>query len=424
MTGPQRDQGTPGWPRRRITHRRLTAGWQNATRPAGLREHYDRYGPLPPDRQQCPQALVDAVAAARLTGRGGAGFPTATKMRAVAERRGPAVLVANGVESEPASRKDQALLSRAPHLVLDGALLAARAVGADVIHVCLDQTRDQQAGIMLRAISERQRAGLGGVAMLAHGLPSRYVASEETAMIRWLNGGEAIPTTVPPRPFERGVGGRPTLVDNVETLAHVALIARYGPDWFGQVGDAGTPGTMLITVSGAVGYPGVYEIGAGSRLGDVLALCGGNGEDGAVLIGGYFGTWHATRDVACLPLSAPGLRDAGASPGAGVISALPAGRCGLAEAARILGFLAGQGARQCGPCMFGLPAVASDFAQLADGRPDGDVLKRLHRRLGAIGGRGACRHPDGAVRMAASALAAFAPDASAHAAGHPCVEAR
>ena len=156
----------------------------------------------------------------------------------------------------------------------------------------------------------------------------------------------------------------------------------------------------------------------------MLALCDGDSEDGAVLVGGYFGTWHATRDVARLPLSAPGLRGAGASPGAGVIVALPAGRCGLAETARILGFLARQGAGQCGPCMFGLPAVAGDFAQLADGRPGGDVLERLHRRLGSIAGRGACRHPDGAVRMAASALAAFAPDASAHAAGRPCLEAQ
>jgi NADH:ubiquinone oxidoreductase subunit F (NADH-binding) len=107
-----------------------------------------------------------------------------------------------------------------------------------------------------------------------------------------------------------------------------------------------------------------------------------------------------------------------------VIFALPAGRCGLAEAARILGFLASESARQCGPCRFGLPAIANDFTQLANGRPDGDVLERLQRRLGTIGGRGACRHPNGAVRMAASALAAFAPDASTHAAGHPCVEAR
>jgi NADH:ubiquinone oxidoreductase subunit F (NADH-binding) len=423
MNQPQGHQGASGWSPRRTGYRRLTAGWQHTGRPADLREHYDRYGPLPAARQQSPRALVDAIATARLTGRGGAGFPTATKMRAVTGRRGPAVVVANGVESEPASQKDQALLARAPHLVLDGALLAARAVGASVVHVCLDRTRDRQADGVLRAITERQRAGLGDVAMVAHGLPPRYVASEETSLIRWLNGGDARPTTVPPRPFEQGVGRRPTLVDNVETLAHVALIARYGPDWFCQAGHPDTPGTMLITVGGAVGYPGVYEIEAGTRVGDVLAMCDGNNEDGALLVGGYFGTWHPARALAHLPLSAPGLRAAGASPGAGVIFALPAGGCGLTETARILGFLAGQAAQQCGPCMFGLPAVADDFSRLADGRPDGGVLERLDRRLGAITGRGACRHPDGAVRMAASALAAFAPDARAHAAGRPCLGA-
>jgi NADH:ubiquinone oxidoreductase subunit F (NADH-binding) len=344
-------------------------------------------------------------------------------MRAVAARRGPAVVVANGVEGEPASDKDQALLARAPHLVLDGALLAARAVGADVVHVCLDRTRDRQIDYIVRAINERQHAGLGEVAMLVDGLPRRYVASEETALIHWLNGGEAKPTALPPRPFERGVGGRPTLVSNVETLAHVALIARYGPDWFGEVGHPDTPGTMLITVSGAVTYPGVYEIETGSRLGDVLALCDGSSEHGAVLIGGYFGTWHAIRDVAHLSLSAPGLQGIGASPGSGVIFALPAGRCGLAETAHILAFLASQSARQCGPCTFGLPAIADDFAQLAKGQPHGDLLDRLQRRLGVIRGRGACRHPDGAVRLASSAVAAFATDVRAHAAGRPCLGA-
>lgn len=415
-------QGASGWSPRRTGYRRLTAGWQHSGRPADLREHHDRYGPLPAVRQRRPEVLVDAIAAARLTGRGGAGFPTATKMRAVAGRRGPAVVVANGVESEPASQKDQALLARAPHLVLDGALLAAHAVGANVVHVCLDRTRDRQADGVLRAITERQRAGLGDVAMVAHGLPPRYVASEETSLIRWLNGGDAKPAIVPPRPFEQGVGRRPTLVDNVETLAHVALIARYGPDWFCQAGHPDTPGTMLVTVGGAAGYPGVYEIEAGTPVGDVLAMCDGN-EDGALLVGGYFGTWHAARDLAHLPLSAPGLRAAGASPGAGVIFALPAGGCGIAETARILGFLAGQVAQQCGPCMFGLPAVADDFAGLAEGRPEGDVLDRLDRRLGTITGRGACRHPDGAVRLAASALTAFASDARAHAAGRPCLGA-
>ena len=420
MNQPRGHRGAAAWSPRRAENRRLTVGWQHTGRPANLREHNDRYGPLPAVRQQDPQAVINAIAAARLTGRGGAGFPTATKMRAVSARRGPAVVVANGVESEPASHKDQALLARAPHLVLDGALLAARAVGADVVHICLDRTRDGQADGVLRAITERQHAGLDDVAMVTHGIPPRYVASEETSLIRWLNGGDARPTTVPPRPFEQGVGRRPTLVDNVETLAHVALIARYGPGWFCQAGHPDAPGTMLITVSGTVGHPGVYEIEAGTSVGDVLAICGGNADDGALLVGGYFGTWHAVRDLAHLPLSAPGLRAAGASPGAGVIFALQAGRCGLAETARILGYLAGQVAQQCGPCMLGLPAVADDFARLAEGGSDCDVLDRLERRLGAITGRGACRHPDGAVRMAASALAAFAADARAHAARRPC----
>jgi NADH:ubiquinone oxidoreductase subunit F (NADH-binding) len=412
-------------PRERTAGRRLTIGWQHAGRPADLREHYERYGPLPDGGRggrRSRRGLVDAVAAAGLTGRGGAGFPTGTKMRAVVSRRGPAVVVANGMESEPASEKDQALLARAPHLVLDGAVLAAQAVGADTVHLCLDRTRNWQVDEVLRAIEEREQARLDPIRLLVHELPRHYVASEETALVRWLNGGEAKPMATPPRPFERGVQRRPTLVDNVETLAHVALIARFGPNWFRGAGRPECPGTMLVTITGAVRDPGVYEIEAGSRVGDVLAMSGENDSD-SILIGGYFGTWHTTADIAPLPMTTAGLRPAGASVGAGVLFALPAGSCGITEAARVLDYLARQGAQQCGPCMFGLPAIADDFAQLAAGRPEGDTLARLARRLPVITGRGACRHPDGAVRMAASALTAFAADARAHAAGRPCLGA-
>jgi NADH:ubiquinone oxidoreductase subunit F (NADH-binding) len=409
--------------RDRPSVRRLTLGWHWAARPAGLREHQDRYGPLPESSRGGRLSLLnlaDAVTEAGLTGRGGAGFPTGTKMRAVAARRRQAVVVANGMESEPASEKDQALLARAPHLVLDGATAAALAVGADTVHICLDRTRESQVDEVLAAVEERRRSGLDPVRLLVHELPGHYVASEETALISWLNGGEAKPTATPPRPFERGVQGRPTLVDNVETLAHVALIARFGPAWFREAGLPAAPGTMLVTVSGTVAHPGVYEIEAGSRVGDVLAMSGVSDAEGAGLVGGYFGTWHGLRDIASLPLTTAGLRSAGASPGAGVLFALPGGACGISEAARILDYLARQSAQQCGPCRFGLPAVADDFAQLAAGRPEGDPLERLSRRLGVIGGRGACRHPDGAVRMAASALTTFAADARAHAAGRPC----
>jgi NADH:ubiquinone oxidoreductase subunit F (NADH-binding) len=204
----------------------------------------------------------------------------------------------------------------------------------------------------------------------------------------------------------------------------MALIARFGPDWFRAAGAPDAPGTMLVTASGAVTYPGVYEVETGARVGEVLALAGAAADAGALLIGGYGGTWLRISEVGSLPLTRPGLRRAGASPGAGVLAVLPANSCGISETARILGYLARQSAQQCGPCQFGLPAIADDFAQLALGRPDGDPVRRLHRRLSVIPGRGACWHPDGAVRLAASALTTFADDLRAHAARRPCPAAQ
>jgi NADH:ubiquinone oxidoreductase subunit F (NADH-binding) len=299
-------------------------------------------------------------------------------------------------------------------------VLAAEAVGADTVHICLERSRYQQIDEVARAVSERERAGLDPVRLLIHDLPARYVSSEETSLIRWLNGGDARPVLAPPRPSERGVRRRPTLVDNVETLAHVALIARFGSAWFRAAGARDAPGSMLATLCGDVTWPGVYEIETSTPVGEVLALAGAAADARTVLIGGYGGTWQQVSDVAGLPFTPAGLRPAGASPGAGVLAVLPAGSCGISETARILGYLARQSARQCGPCQFGLAAVADDFAQLALGRPDGSPVTRLRRRLGVIPGRGACHHPDGAARLATSALTEFDADLRAHAARRPC----
>jgi NADH:ubiquinone oxidoreductase subunit F (NADH-binding) len=305
--------------------------------------------------------------------------------------------------------------------VLDGIGLAALAVGASEAHLCLPRSRGWLVDIVLAAAEERRRAGFDPVPITIHEMPHRYVSSEETSLVHWLNGGEAKPTYTPPRPFERGVGKRPTLVDNVETLAHVALIARYGARWFCEAGRGDATGTKLTTVSGAVAQPGVYEIEAGCRVGDVLALAGADSAAQAVLVGGYFGTWHQIAEIAALPFTAAGLRPAGGAPGACVVYVLPPAGCGLADAARVLRYLAGEGAQQCGPCMFGLPAIADDLSQLASARPEGDPLGRMQRRFAQIAGRGACHHPDGAVRMAESALRAFAADAHAHARRRTCL---
>ncbi len=334
------------------------------------------------------------------------------------------MVVANGMESEPASDKDKTLLGRAPHLVLDGAVFAAAAVGADEVHVCLPRDKRRLLATVHNALAERVQAGLDPVTVRLHELPHGYVSSSETAVVNWLNGGPAKPTATPPRPFEKGVGRRPTLIGNAETLAHVALIARFGPAWFRRMGQADAPGSMLTTISGAVSDPGVYEIEVGTPVEVALSWARPHELSRYVLIGGYFGTWHDLAAIGTVPLAGPALGRLGASPGAGVLVALPPGVCGIAETARVLRWLAGQGAGQCGPCLFGLPAIADDFAQLAAGRPQGRLLDRLDRRLGTIGGRGACAHPDGAIRLARSALSVFAADARAHESGRRCLYPR
>jgi NADH:ubiquinone oxidoreductase subunit F (NADH-binding) len=400
--------------------------------PLGLPAHTGRYGPLParPAGPAGRAELIAAVERAGLTGRGGAAFPMARKMRAVTtaaarpgrgRRRGPAVVVANGAESEPASAKDAILLRQSPHLVLDGIALAAAAVGAATAYLCVDGADPARAGRLVAAVAERQQAGLPGPAVRVVELAAGYVASEESALVNFLNGGRAVPVYVPPRPFERGVGGQPTLVSNVETLAHLALIARYGPDWFATVGVRAAPGSALVTVGGAVSRPGVYEIGLGLPAGELIELAGGAAEPlQAILAGGYFGGWLPLPAAAAVPLSPPGLRSAGASFGAGVMVAVPVACCGLAETARVLRYLAGQSAGQCGPCTFGLPAIADALAHIAWQGRDERAAEWLSSLLPLVDKRGACHLPDGAVALVASALRVFAADLRQHLTRGPC----
>ena len=270
--------------------------------------------PAPPLPGVPRDDVVDAVERSGLRGRGGASFPTGRKLRAVrGGRRSPAVVV-NGAEGEPASGKDKLLLTTAPHLVLDGALLAAAALGARQVVVCVDQSATAALDAVTRALGERRRAEAALPVRLA-AVPSRHVAGEETALVHWLNGGPATPTSTPPRPFQRGVDGRPTLVDNVETLAHLAQILRYGPDWFRRLGTPAEPGSTLITLSGAVARPGVYELSIGSPLADLVEIAGPVAGIGAVLVGGYFGSWLGAEQAGRARLSNQSLRPLGAGLG-------------------------------------------------------------------------------------------------------------
>ncbi len=419
--------------------------------PLPLADHVARYGPVPfrdarggAGRVRAAE-LIAEVERAGLTGRGGAGFPAGRKMRTVAEagrKAGPlrgsagTVVVANGAESEPASGKDRMLLARAPHLVLDGIALAAEAVGAARGYLILDEGQDELALQLAAAISERERAGQNQVPVQVMAVPGGYVASQETAVISQLNGGAPKPTFVPPRPFEKGAHGRPTLVQNVETLAHVALIARFGAAWFRELGPAPGPagpagtgpggaGSALVTVSGAVSRPGVYEIALGMPVGELVRWAGGPSEPPqAILAGGYFGGWLPYDRALGVPVSDPALRAAGAALGPGVLVVLPESACGLAETAWIAGFLATQSAGQCGPCLNGLPALASMLEQLAFGRPDRRALGWAQRLLTLVARRGACHLPDGTAAFVASGLSTFADELRQHAASGPCSRVR
>jgi NADH:ubiquinone oxidoreductase subunit F (NADH-binding) len=371
-----------------------------------LREHVDQHGALPTLDQA---RLLDQVDRSGLRGRGGAGFPTGRKLRTVSAGRRPVVL-ANGCEGEPAAAKDVTLMSRHPHLVLDGIAVAARAVGAVETHLALHAGSAALPAVR-RALGERPQG------VVLHEVPDRYVASEETALVNLINTGVALPT-FGTRPFEQGIGNRPTLVNNVETLANLALIARHGAEWFRSVGDSDEPGTLLLTVTHD-GVRRVLEVPTGTALGGLVPLAGVR----AVLVGGYFGAWLPVDQVHALALTHRDLRAASGALGAGVVVTLPVGSCGVAETARIAGFLAEQNAGQCGPCINGLPAIAAALSVLAHGGWDDAMMPRLDRWLGVVAGRGACRHPDGAVQLVRSALVTFASDVAAHRVGSPCVEA-
>ena len=387
---------------------------------ASLASHLARYGPPPSGfGRRDREALIAEVARAGLTGRGGAGFPTARKLAAVAAAPA-AVVIANGTEGEPASAKDKVLMARSPHLVLDGAVIAAELTGArEAVIVVHRWVRD----IIDEAVAERRQARFDRARIRVRTAADRFVGGEASAVVRWVERGVPAPAATPPRLSERGLGGRPTLVQNVETLAHLALIARYGASWFRSVGTAEEPGSMLVTVLGAVRDPGVLEVAIGTPVGRVLKLAGGPSAPlQALLLGGYFGDWVPAAEAMDRPFSLAGLTDLGAGTGAGLIAALPTDACGLGETARVARYLAGESAGQCGPCRFGLAAVAGELERIAAGRVTDAGL--LDRWLGQVDGRGACAHPSGAVRLVRSALRTFGAELNLHAAGWCCGTAR
>ena len=397
MTVTVDDQSRQGRPVPAPTSPRLLA----AGRSAGAAAHAAAFGPRRGLRRD---ELVHELERSGLTGRGGAAFPAYRKLAATAGRRA-AVVIGNGSEGEPWSWKDAVLLANAPHLVLDGLLTLSAALGARRTILYLD---GRSVAPVAAAIAERSDAG--GVELIE--AEDRFIAGEVSAVVNAIQNGVAVPADRVRRLSESGLDGRPTLLHNVETLAQLALVDRYGGDWFRGVGDPVRPGTRLVTVTGDVATEGVYEVPTDLDVASIVARAGSEARlAGAVLLGGFHGQWITPPETTAPP---------GDLAGAGVVHVLGPQRCGLAATADIVAELAAASAGQCGPCVFGLPALASRFADLAAGRVAPHAAAEAARLAEVVDGRGSCHHPDGAARLVRSALRVFARDIHAHAEGR-CV---
>ena len=360
--------------------------------PASQRElgaHLVAHGAVPAlDAHAVVRLAVDSG----LTGHGGAGFPLYRKLEAVIAARGRAIVVGERCRRRASER--------------EGSVAACSTSASRARWFAACRARDQRdRRLSLRQPPARMSPTLmtcstSGAAREStrsrspwYAAPDAFISGEETAVVSHLSGGTALPRFKSPRVTERGVRGRPTLVSNVETLALLALIARRGAAWFRSAGTVDAPGTMLLTVGGAVRAPGIVETGHGTPLAAVLALAGGpSTELQAVLLGGYHGTWLTADEVTFAKLSRSDLAPLGASPGAGVVVALGAGTCGLVEMSRVMSYLAQESAGQCGPCLNGLPRIANQLKSVAFGRGGGSQRRRRNASTRRTG-RGPRRMP-------------------------------
>ncbi|MGL5810569.1 MAG: NADH-ubiquinone oxidoreductase-F iron-sulfur binding region domain-containing protein [Nocardioides sp.] len=371
-------------------------------------------------RRHCPEPeqysvleLAELARRVRLRGRGGAGFPFSTKLQTVAAADGRAVVVVNLSEGEPASAKDTALAIARPHLILDGAMVAAQALGTREIHIALPGERPLVTSSINRAVAERADR----IRWRTHVGARTFVAGQASAVIELIGGRTNRPvTTVAPEAVS-GHRGRPTLLSNAETWAQLAQLVAFGASAYVARGLPNEPGTTLLTITTPTGpggptiLPTVVEVEYGSSWADVLPA---SVRGWPLLVGGFHGNWISGSKLAATTISINSLRSVGATLGAGAVI-LPGTTCPVVTTSKITDYLADQSARACGPCLNGLPRLARALRSLARGESGGDDETR--RLIDLVVGRGACSHPDGTARLITSMIREFPRELAIHATG-------
>ncbi len=398
-------------------------------------------------REVEPVALIDEVEAAGLRGRGGAGFPTGVKWRTVAANRSdfePATVVVNAAEGEPGTFKDRTLLRYNPYEVIEGAVIAAIAVGATSVIVATKARFRTEIDRVRGAIAEMDAAGwLGTVTVSVFEGPEEYLYGEETALLEAIDGRPPFPRIAPP--FRRGVDevvespsdlgtesglsahvemagpdgdepAPPTLVDNVETLANVAKIIARGKDWFRTEGTDGSPGTIVATVTGGVAHAGVGEVLLGTPLRDVIELVGGGPgperEIKAVLTG--VSNTVLGPEQLDTPVSYEAFRDGGSWLGSASFIVLDDESDMVAVAAGVSRFLAVESCGQCEPCKLDGLELADKLDKLAGNRANSADLAAIRRRVDTVADRARCSLATQHQAVIGSILARFDGEVQAH----------
>lgn len=370
-------------------------------------------------------AAIEQVIAANLNGRGGAGFPAGRKWSLLPPPDGgPRHVIINGDETEPGAFKDRFLLEALPHQVIEGALIAAHAVAATHITALIRDAYRPAIAAIGRAMAEVQAAGLdGGVNLHLHASAGRYIVGEETALIAALEGNRPVPRVRPPFPAVSGLHGRPTTVNNVETIACLPAIFSEGPQWFRALSSTEEGGTKLYGVSGRVHRPGLFELPMGTPARTLIEHAGGIAGSGELLCfqpGGGASTFLGPEHLD-LPLDFGHCTRAGAMLGTGAMIVLDTTACPFAVLRCHLRFYARESCGWCTPCREGLPLAARALDRLENGTAKQADLSLLHSiaHEAAPRGRSFCDLMGGAMAPLASLLARFPDRFEAHLA-HGC----
>ena len=349
------------------------------------------------------EEVIKVVSDAGLRGRGGAGFPTGKKWQltreAAEEHR---YLVLNGGEDEPGSKKDRVLLENLPHLVLEGTILAAYAIAASKAYLYINARYDTAIKSINDALAEAKIAGYWGSNVLGSDFsldievvpaPHNYVAGEDTAVLEVIEGKKPWPRQKPPFPVTVGLFGKPTAVNNVETLANVAPIVLKGADWYRKFGTPESAGTMIFSLNDDVNRPGVYELPFGTPLRYLIEDCGGGIKGGkkikAIMPAAPSSAFLPLEKIDT-PLDHNSMRDAGAALGCGVVKLVSQDTCIVEELVKIADFFAAESCGQCPACRMETNTLAMMIKKVQAGQGGQPILDQFGKILAFNKGKGFC----------------------------------